>query len=33
MTWMEWYNGLVKPSWTPSTATILQLSITWLNWN
>ena len=22
MTWMEWYNALVKPSWTPSPSTI-----------
>jgi translocator protein len=22
MTWMEWYDNLVKPSWTPSPATI-----------
>ncbi len=22
MTWMEWYNSLVKPSWTPAPSTI-----------
>jgi translocator protein len=22
MTWMEWYNSLAKPSWTPSPSTI-----------
>ena len=22
MTWIEWYNGLVKPSWTPAPGTI-----------
>jgi tryptophan-rich sensory protein len=22
MTWMEWYDGLAKPSWTPAPATI-----------
>jgi tryptophan-rich sensory protein len=22
MTWMDWYNSLAKPSWTPSPATI-----------
>ena len=22
MTWLEWYNGLVKPSWTPAPGTI-----------
>jgi translocator protein len=22
MTWLEWYNGLVKPAWTPAPATI-----------
>ena len=22
MTWMEWYNSLAKPSWTPAPATI-----------
>ena len=22
MTWMEWYEGLTKPSWTPAPATI-----------
>ena len=22
MNWMEWYDGLVKPSWTPAPATI-----------
>ena len=22
MDWMEWYQGLIKPSWTPSPATI-----------
>ena len=22
MTWMDWYNGLAKPSWTPAPATI-----------
>jgi tryptophan-rich sensory protein len=22
MTWIEWYNGLSKPSWTPAPATI-----------
>ncbi len=22
MTWIEWYNSLVKPSWTPAPATI-----------
>ena len=22
MTWMEWYNSLVKPTWTPAPATI-----------
>lgn len=22
MTWMEWYNALEKPSWTPSPSTI-----------
>jgi tryptophan-rich sensory protein len=22
MTWMEWYNGLAKPEWTPSPSTI-----------
>jgi benzodiazapine receptor len=22
VTWMEWYEGLVKPSWTPTPATI-----------
>ncbi len=22
MTWLEWYNGLVKPSWAPAPATI-----------
>jgi translocator protein len=22
MTWLEWYNGLVKPSWTPPPGTI-----------
>lgn len=22
MTWMEWYHGLAKPSWTPAPATI-----------
>lgn len=22
MNWLEWYNGLAKPSWTPSPATI-----------
>ncbi len=22
MTWMDWYNSLVKPSWTPAPATI-----------
>lgn len=65
MSWIEWYNSLAKPSWTPapgtigliwqiliviwpyyrwvavaqvpyliwvSLATILQLSITWMNW-
>ncbi len=26
MTWMEWYNSLVKPSWTPAPATI---SLVW----
>jgi benzodiazapine receptor len=23
MDWMDWYNGLAKPSWTPSTSIIL----------
>lgn len=27
MTWMEWYNSLVKPSWTPAPSTI---SLIWL---
>jgi tryptophan-rich sensory protein len=27
MTWMEWYNSLVKPSWTPSPSTI---SLIWM---
>lgn len=22
MDWLTWYNGLVKPSWTPAPATI-----------
>ena len=22
MTWLEWYNGLAKPTWTPAPATI-----------
>ena len=22
MTWMEWYNSLAKPDWTPAPATI-----------
>jgi benzodiazapine receptor len=22
MTWMEWYDSLAKPSWTPAPATI-----------
>jgi benzodiazapine receptor len=26
MTWMEWYNSLAKPSWTPAPATI---SLVW----
>ena len=26
MTWMEWYNSLVKPSWTPAPSTI---SLVW----
>jgi tryptophan-rich sensory protein len=25
MTWMEWYNSLVKPSWTPAPSTISQI--------
>ena len=27
MTWMEWYNSLVKPSWTPAPSTI---SLIWM---
>jgi benzodiazapine receptor len=27
MTWMEWYNSLAKPSWTPAPATI---SLIWM---
>ncbi len=27
MTWMEWYNNLTKPSWTPSPSTI---SLIWM---
>lgn len=27
MTWMEWYNGLAKPPWTPAPATI---SLIWM---
>ncbi len=27
MTWMEWYNGLAKPSWTPAPSTI---SLIWM---
>ena len=27
MTWMDWYNSLAKPSWTPAPATI---SLIWL---
>ena len=27
MTWMEWYNSLVKPSWTPVPSTI---SLIWM---
>lgn len=25
MSWMEWYDGLLKPSWTPEPATIGQI--------
>lgn len=25
MTWMEWYNSLAKPSWTPAPSTISQI--------
>lgn len=27
MTWMEWYNSLAKPSWTPAPSTI---SLIWM---
>lgn len=27
MTWIEWYNGLAKPSWTPAPSTI---SLIWM---
>src|ERR1700730_5435019 len=27
MTWMEWYNSLAKPTWTPAPATI---SLIWI---
>ena len=27
MTWMEWYNNLAKPSWTPAPSTI---SLIWM---
>lgn len=25
MTWLDWYNSLAKPSWTPAPATIGQI--------
>jgi tryptophan-rich sensory protein len=29
MTWMEWYDGLAKPTWTPAPATIGLMIAVW----